>query len=280
MNNFLRWMCFSLCAALVLVVPIGRPKAQDAVKVAPEIYRVLLENEHVRVLAMRLQPGDSSPMHSHPAHLVYAMSDSHVRFMLPAEEDKVVNMRAGQTAWSGPETHAVENIGVTEAHVLAIEMKDSSMSVREPQLAGKRERREHVMHTADNLEWRDAPESLPPGAKMAVMSGDPQKPGPFTLRFMIPAGYRIAPHWHPADEHVTVLSGSIFMAMGKDQYDEPCGMQVTAGGFVMMPAREHHFAWSEEPTVIQIHGIGPWGITYVNSVDDPRAKAEAYPATD
>ena len=282
MNKPLRWMAYGLCAALILAVAIGRPKAQDAVKAAPDIYRVLLENEHVRLLEIRMQPGDCSPERSHPMHLIYALSDSQVRFMLPNEEDKVVTMRVGETAWSGPETHSVENIGATEAHVLVVEMKDSSMSPSDPQLALKSEQREHVMHMAGNLEWRNAPDSLPAGAKMAVLSGDPQKPGPFTLRFKIPAGYRVAPHSHPADEHVTVVSGSIFMGMGNDQYDETCGTQLTPGGFAMMPARQHHFAWTEEPAVIQIHGIGPWGITYVNPDDDPRAKTdtESYPATD
>lgn len=267
--------------AVLIVVPVARAQAQDPVKVAPEVYRVLLENDQVRVLEMRLRPGSILPKHSHPAHITYALSDGLVRFTSPNGEDKMINLRAGRTAWSGPATHVVENIGLTEARIVAIELKESPASSGDVHhLAAAGERQKHAMFAPRDLQWRDAPPSLPPGAKMTVLSGDPQKPGPFTLRFQIPAGYRVPSHWHPADEHVTVVSGSIYMGMGDDRTDDFCGTPIPTGGFVMMPAREHHFAWSDEGAVIQIHGIGPWGINYLNPDDDPRTPSDPYSLDD
>jgi quercetin dioxygenase-like cupin family protein len=129
----------------------------------------------------------------------------------------------------------------------------------------------HVMITPADIIWVDAPPSVPPGAKMAVLEGDPVKPGPFTMRIKLPAGYKIPPHWHPAIEHATVISGALNMGMG-DKFDIAKTKELPAGSFSMMPAKAHHFAWAKEETIIQVHGIGPWGINYVNPTDDPRKK--------
>ena len=96
----------------------------DPVKVAPKIYKVLLENDRVRVLKVRLKPGKKSPMHSHPAYVIYALSTCKVRFTLPDGKTKEVKMKAGETAWSDAESHVVDNIGSTEVHVLNIELKE------------------------------------------------------------------------------------------------------------------------------------------------------------
>lgn len=130
----------------------------------------------------------------------------------------------------------------------------------------------HVMAVPADLKWTDGPPALPAGTKMAVLEGDPMKKGSFTLRLQMPGNYRIPPHWHPADEHVTVLSGSLHMGMG-DKMDSAMSMALPVGVFAMMPAKSHHFAYATEPTTIQLHGIGPWGITYVNPADDPRKKS-------
>jgi quercetin dioxygenase-like cupin family protein len=95
----------------------------DPVKVAPKIYKVLLENDRVRVLEIRLKPGGKAPMHSHPAYIAYALSTCKVRFTLPDGTTKEVKMKAGEAAWSDAESHAVENIGSTKVHVLNIELK-------------------------------------------------------------------------------------------------------------------------------------------------------------
>lgn len=128
---------------------------------------------------------------------------------------------------------------------------------------------EHILVTPADVEWADAPASLPAGAKVASLEGDPSKPGPFTLRLQFPANYRIAPHWHPADEHVTVLSGDFALGMG-DTFDESALTTLPTGGFAMMRKETRHFAQSKSGAIVQLHGVGPWGLTYVNPQDDPR----------
>lgn len=127
----------------------------------------------------------------------------------------------------------------------------------------------HVLLNASDISWGPAPASLPPGAQASVLEGDPTVEGPFTLRLRMPANYRIPPHWHPGIEHVTVLSGTFNLGLG-ETVDEDEGHALTAGGFMAMPPETPHYAWATEETVIQLHGMGPWGITYINEEDDPR----------
>ena len=129
--------------------------------------------------------------------------------------------------------------------------------------------RDAIVLSPDQIKWEDPPPGLPPGAKAALLEGDPSKPGMFTVRVKAPANYVVPPHTHPADEHVTVLSGSLYVGMG-GTFDEMKSTKLPAGGFFVMPTGCQHFAYSREETVIQIHGMGPWGITYVNPNDDPR----------
>jgi hypothetical protein len=119
------------------------------------------------------------------------------------------------------------------------------------------------------VKWKDGPGSLPAGAKFAVLEGDPAKEGPFVMRLWFPDGYRIPPHWHPKVERVTVLSGTFNLGMG-EKFDQSATREMTAGTFGFWPAGMRHFAWAKGETVLQLHGIGPWMITYVNPADDPR----------
>ena len=128
----------------------------------------------------------------------------------------------------------------------------------------------HVMVEADKLNWAAVP-SLPKGAQIAVIEGPMNEAVPFTVRLKFPASYRIPPHWHPAVERVTVLSGTFNMGSG-DSFDSAKTHAVNVGGMMLMPAKSNHFAWTASETVVQLHGTGPWGITYVNSADDPRTK--------
>jgi quercetin dioxygenase-like cupin family protein len=91
------------------------------------------------------------------------------------------------------------------------------------------------------------------------------------MRLKLPANYRIPAHWHPADEHVTVISGTFNMGTG-DVLDTTTGKTLPAGSFALMPAQMHHFAWTSEETVLQLHGVGPWQIHYINPADDPRTQ--------
>jgi quercetin dioxygenase-like cupin family protein len=130
---------------------------------------------------------------------------------------------------------------------------------------------DHIMVLPNDIKWMDAPPGLPPGAKVDVIEGDPRVAGLFTMRVKIPAGYKVMPHWHPADEHVTVLEGSCFMGLG-DKLDEKAATQMPAGAFAVMKTGTHHYLFADNECVVQLHGIGPWGITYINPADDPRAK--------
>jgi quercetin dioxygenase-like cupin family protein len=119
------------------------------------------------------------------------------------------------------------------------------------------------------IEWKAAPAALPSGAKMAVLEGDPTKEGPFVVRFQFPKGYHVPPHTHPKTERVTVISGALYLAIG-EALDRSSAKKLEAGSFGYWPAGMKHTAWSEGETVIQLHGVGPWQINYVNPADDPR----------
>ena len=131
----------------------------------------------------------------------------------------------------------------------------------------------HVMASPSTLTWGDAPPSLPPGAKMALVSGDPTKPVPFVLRAQLPAGYKIAPHWHPTDEHVTVISGTVALGMG-EKFDEAALKDTPTGGYFVAPAEMRHFFMSRTAATIQVHGVGPFAVNYVNPADDPSKQAK------
>jgi quercetin dioxygenase-like cupin family protein len=131
----------------------------------------------------------------------------------------------------------------------------------------------HHMVTPHDLKWGPGSAALPPGAKLAVVSGDPSKAGaPYVIRVKMPDGYRVAPHWHPVDENVTVLHGTLGMGLG-DKFDPRAGKELPAGSFSRMPKGVRHFAWAKGETTIQVHGVGPFEIHYVNPKDDPRKKA-------
>ncbi len=123
--------------------------------------------------------------------------------------------------------------------------------------------------TPASLKWKDGLPSMPPGAKVALLEGDPTRRGPFVMRVKFPAGYRVPPHAHPRPERVTVISGTLYIGMGA-KFDRAKGKAMPAGTYGTWPAGMKHFGWAEGETVIQLHGDGPWAITYVNPADDPR----------
>ena len=87
---------------------------------------------------------------------------------------------------------------------------------------------DHLIFSADQIEWKPAPAALPPGAQVAILRGDPAQPGLFTMRLKFPANYQIAAHWHPADEHATVLSGTLHIGVG-EKFDAAKTDAVSAG---------------------------------------------------
>jgi hypothetical protein len=130
---------------------------------------------------------------------------------------------------------------------------------------------DHGLFTPNQITWVNAPNALPPGAKLAVLEGDPFKPGLYTMRLSVPAGYKIPPHYHKKFEHVTVISGTFNLGMG-EKFDESKASAMPTGTFGFLAPQMKHFAFANEPTVIQLHGEGPWEIVYVNPSDDPRKK--------
>src|SRR5262249_2333144 len=146
----------------------------------------------------------------------------------------------------------------------------------EPPTQRHKESGEIELNVPDQIQWREGPPSLPKGAGIAVLEGDPTKEGQFVFRLKIPDGYRVPPHTHPKTERVTVISGTLNIGMG-DKFDEKATKAMPAGTYGNWPAGMKHFVWAKGETVLQFHGIGPWSIQYVNPVDDPRKQTKAVP---
>jgi hypothetical protein len=127
----------------------------------------------------------------------------------------------------------------------------------------------HVLVPADKVQWMPAPPFLPPGAKLAVLEGNPAEKGAVTLRLQLPANYVIPAHWHSMDERVTVLTGTLYVGMG-DELDRAASQALAPGGFVSLPAKMHHYAWVKAGAIVQINLEGPFDIYYINPSEDPQ----------
>jgi len=128
-----------------------------------------------------------------------------------------------------------------------------------------------TVSTPDSIKWGDPPPILEPGAQFAVLSGNPTAAGPYVIRLKMPDGYKVMPHWHPTTENVTVVSGEFHVGMG-DKFEESGMHAMPAGSFVAMPPHMHHYAVAKGETVVQVHGQGPFKLTYVNPSDNPAKK--------
>lgn len=131
----------------------------------------------------------------------------------------------------------------------------------------------HVTVGPAALKWGDGPTSLPPGARMAVISGDPAQAQPLVVRAQMPAGYRIPPHWHPTTENITVLSGTVALGMG-ETFDQKALQDLPTGGYASVPAEMRHFFMAKTAATIQVHAMGPFMVTYVNPADDPSKQSK------
>jgi quercetin dioxygenase-like cupin family protein len=131
----------------------------------------------------------------------------------------------------------------------------------------------HLLPSASAVQWGAPPPVFPAGMKFAVIEGDPASKGLVTVRLKMPAGYKIPPHWHPTDEHVTVLAGSLGIGMG-DTLDTEQGQLLKVGGYAVAPANMHHYAWTPSGATVQVHMNGPFALTYVNPADDPSKSAK------
>jgi hypothetical protein len=121
----------------------------------------------------------------------------------------------------------------------------------------------------EGIDWKPFP-AFPPSARLAVVVGDPNEPGPYTTRVKVPAGVKLMPHWHPEDRVYTVMSGVFYIGLG-EQFDEQKLEAYPAGAVVVLPGRTPHFHWAKSGEyVTQISAIGPLGLEYVDADDDPR----------
>jgi quercetin dioxygenase-like cupin family protein len=109
--------------SLILTTLCTSAHAQDPVKTSPQYYKVLINNDEARVLEYHLKPGGKEPMHSHPRGFVYALSDAKFKISFPDGHTEETVMKAGEAHWREPVTHAAENVGNTEAHAIALELK-------------------------------------------------------------------------------------------------------------------------------------------------------------
>jgi quercetin dioxygenase-like cupin family protein len=129
----------------------------------------------------------------------------------------------------------------------------------------------HTVVAADAITWGPAPPSLPPGAQAAVLLGSPAAEGPFVLRLKFPNGYVVPPHRHSKDELLTVIAGRFAVASG-EKLDRTASPYLAPASFVHLPAGMPHYAWVEGETIVQINGVGPFDVVYVDPKDDPRNK--------
>jgi hypothetical protein len=120
------------------------------------------------------------------------------------------------------------------------------------------------------IAWAPSPSGLP-GVQLAVLHGDPTKAGEFVLRLKLPNASKVPPHWHPTDEHVTVISGTFLIGMG-EKFDVAAVKPMVAGDYGFMPKEMRHFATTKGETIVQVSGMGPFVINYVNPEDDPKNK--------
>ena len=127
----------------------------------------------------------------------------------------------------------------------------------------------HIVVPADKVQWSPAPPVLPAGAQLSVLEGNPAEKGALTLRLKLPANYEIPAHWHSMTERVTVMSGAFHVGMGNKLEREKTQL-LQPGGFVSLPAKMNHFAWTSAPTIVQINLEGPFDIFYVNPADNPQ----------
>lgn len=130
---------------------------------------------------------------------------------------------------------------------------------------------EYTAVMPSDIKWNDAP-SIGPGAKTAVIDGDPKSSGSFVMRLKLPPKSKIGVHTHPSDENVTILSGTLYFAAG-DKFDAKAAKPFGPGSYFSIGKGKPMFAYTKDKeTVIQLNGIGPWGLTYLDPTDGSAAK--------
>jgi hypothetical protein len=145
-----------------------------------------------------------------------------------------------------------------------------ALLVLAPAVQANNKKKEPVTLNAADLQWGPAPPMLPKGAQLAVMHGDPMKAGPFAMRIKAADGYTIPPHWHTRDEELTIISGTFILHMGDTMTADP--HTLTPGAYHFLPGKMHHAAEFKGETIVQVTGMGPFDIHYLNPADNPNPK--------
>jgi quercetin dioxygenase-like cupin family protein len=128
---------------------------------------------------------------------------------------------------------------------------------------------QHLIVAPAEVTWGPASPKLPAGAQFARLLGDPSKPGElYVFRAKLPDGYSVPPHWHPADEHITVIAGTMTLGFG-ERRDDNTMVELPTGSYAMLPKEAPHYNRMKGETILQFHGVGPYDIVYVNPNDDP-----------
>ena len=152
----------------------------------------------------------------------------------------------------------------------------SALVVAAPGLAKHKAAPAKAKAAPAELKWADVPPMLPPGAQMAVVSGDPMKAGRFVLQLKMPSNYAVPAHWHPTDEKVTLVSGKLSYGMS-DRLDKAAAKPLAEGSTVTMKAKMHHWVLTGDGATVQVEAMGPFQITYVDPSTDPRGAAKPKP---
>jgi quercetin dioxygenase-like cupin family protein len=122
----------------------------------------------------------------------------------------------------------------------------------------------------EEIEWEPFA-AFPSSARLAVVVGQPLEDGPYTIRVKVPRGVRLMPHKHPEDRIYTVISGIFYVGLG-DRFDSEKLVAYPPGAVIILPGNTSHFHWAKSGDYItQVTGLGPLGIEYMNSNDDPRS---------
>jgi anti-sigma factor ChrR (cupin superfamily) len=158
---------------------------------------------------------------------------------------------------------AIVLIAIAGSAVAATAKKPSHMAAKMP---------DHGLTTPDGIKWGPPPPVFASGAEFAVIQGNPMGAGPYVVRLKMPDGYKIMPHWHPTTENVTVISGTFNLGTG-ETFDNTKGSTMPAGSFGFVGPHMKHYAWATGETIVQVHGMGPFKLVYVNPADDPSKAA-------
>lgn len=129
----------------------------------------------------------------------------------------------------------------------------------------------YIMVVPENIEWTNTPLSMPIGYRQAMIEGNPRFAALFTFRAKIPANWIAMPHMHSEDEHITVVEGTCYLGIG-EKYDEDAAAKLPIGSFTLVKAGTAHYFFTRQSCIIQVHGMGPQKIFYINPADDPRNK--------